>query len=127
MFHRRYKHGQGGKELVRTQAPKLSMRVTPKRPTSTPQSGRAHDIRDSKLGYLLCVLCGGKGQTKEEFTFKCESLGEAMDRVLKDLEREVKEAGSHEAWLAKQSDYVRGLLDWHTTVPDEEQKALGWK
>ncbi len=129
MFHQRYKHAQGGKGSRTNPAVTKSYSQKDSRITrKTPQSGRAHDIRDSKLGYLLCVLCGGKEATKEEFAkFKCESLAEAYDRIAKEMEREIKEAGSKEAWLTKQSNYVRGLLDWHDTVPDEEQRALGWK
>ncbi len=112
MFHQRYKHGRSE---APTQAVKTSSVLTERK-----DSGRAHNIKDSKLGYMLCVLCGEHGTTEEIEAKKCESLSESLTKIAKEVEKDMKSG-------KPLSDYAKGNWDWRKTVPEKERKEMGWE
>jgi hypothetical protein len=117
-FHDDYKHGSKSGLFGSTGKPAMKM--------FQPKNTGDHNIRDSKRGYLLCVKCGNHFQTYDEFVnVKCESLSQNADKTLREIEKEKKKYSSETAWLATQSAYVRGDLNWHNTVPAEERERTG--
>ncbi len=122
MFHKRYVHSGESREKFKSNRTE-EIRIAP-HPYDASQIG-GHNIKDSKRGYLLCVKCGQHFDTYQQFaTVRCESLTEHANKVLAEIAREKREAGSEAAWLTKQSPYVRGELDWHDTLLPEDRKLL---